>query len=161
MGEDFGIIVPIIIFAIISILASVGSAAARKKQAEAKQADQARRVTKTKTETTSRPLKPENKAFYNPYTVDTSRVAKPTINTGEDDKKTGHAMGQAEEIEPIVGSLGEVKTEGCFEHEAFRFIANDKLEDGSELAFDYNKIAAAIVFGSVFSDPVGTKETKY
>ncbi|MDD4832205.1 MAG: hypothetical protein PHI78_00835 [Clostridia bacterium] len=160
MGEDFGIFVPIIIFAIISILASVGSAAARKKQAEAKHADQARRINKVKTETASRPTRPENKS-YNTYEVDTSRVAKPTINLGEDKDLAGHAIGEAEAIEPIVGSLGEVKTEGCFEHASFRYILSDKPAGEVESSFDYNKVAAAIVFGSVFSEPVGNKDTKY
>ncbi|HPG92365.1 MAG TPA: hypothetical protein PK675_03035 [Clostridia bacterium] len=160
MGEDFGIFVPIIIFAITSILAAVGSSAARKRQAEAKQADQTHRIARTKPETASRPTRPENKAF-NTYKVDTSRIAKPTINIEEDDKKSGHAMGEAEPIDPIVGSLGEVKTEGCFEHEAFRFISVDTNEGDGKTVYDYDKIAAAIVFGSVFSEPVGSKETKF
>lgn len=160
MGEDFGIFVPIIIFAITTILAMIGSSAAKKRQAEAKQADQAHRITRTKPETASRPARPENKS-YTTYKVDTSRVAKPTINIDEVDDKSGHAMGEAETVDPIVGSLGEVKSEGCFEHESFRFISVNTAETDGKPTYDYDKITAAIVFGSVFSEPVGNKEAKF
>lgn len=73
----------------------------------------------------------------------------------------GHATGgKTEKVEPIVGSLGEHNDEGCGEHASLRFITTESTDE-SEPTLDYEKIAAAMIFGSVLSQPKGDENLKH
>lgn len=108
----------------------------------------------------ARPAPKAADIFQNPAARYERPKAAPTITVPSSKPAPGHAIGgKVETVPSIVGSLGEHNDEGCNEHANVRFLATEPDEEG-ETKPDYDKIAAAIVFGSVLAQPKGD-DTKY
>lgn len=71
-----------------------------------------------------------------------------------------HGGGDAyEEVEPIVGSLGNVSDEGCKELDHIRFITPISYDgDDENVSFDMEKLATAMILGSALSEPKGFRK---
>ncbi len=62
--------------------------------------------------------------------------------------------GSEEHYEEIVGSLGEVKDEGCADLDGVRFIAHDVAYDNVENERrDYSDVVQAMVIGEILNEP--------
>lgn len=65
-----------------------------------------------------------------------------------------HYGGSDEEhYDEIVGSLGEVDDEGCFDLSGVRLIAHDIAYESDKHGRDYTKVAQSIVIGDVLNNP--------
>ncbi len=78
----------------------------------------------------------------------TSTINFDTVDTHE------HHAEEVENYDKIVGSLGDVSTEGCIELDGLRTICNDKNYNGdTEQKFDLSKVAQAMVYGEILDNP--------
>ncbi|MBQ7915084.1 MAG: hypothetical protein IJ492_02040 [Clostridia bacterium] len=76
----------------------------------------------------------------------------PTVHpVGSDHDHVGQ---QTEQYDEIIGSLGDVSTEGCDELSGVRLIAHDlAYAPERENSVDYDKVARAMVLGEVLNSP--------
>lgn len=149
--DFFGVIVPVLF-----VFLTLGAAAYEKKR----RTDKRNNIEDT-------PEKAQNSFEHNfkkqndKRAKDIDAAKKRDVNSAaariEERHKAGHEMGDVvEEVKPYSGSLGGASTEGCNDHPTLRFISKE-VEVDEEPAFDYDKIAMAIVLGDVFANPVGDK----
>ena len=141
MEDSFSIIFPIIwiIGVALSIVAAVSKAKKTKEEQESRARYAAQKAQPTTSSKQSQAKKP---------TKQTS-----TINCeGEHDHE--HHGEEMESYDKIVGSLGDVSTEGCVELDGLRLVCNDENYNGTtEQRYDLAKVAQAMVYGEILGEP--------
>lgn len=102
--------------------------------------------------------KREEFSRFSNKTTSTLTLTAPSVKSSFEQVHDGHYHGsgddETEYREDIVGSLGENYDEGCPALINTRILTKTgEGDENKEKTFDYDQIAAAIVFGSVFSQP--------
>ena len=144
MEDSFSIIFPIIW--IIGVALSIGAAVSKAKKAKEEQERKAQQVLvarKAQPSTTNRKQSQAKKP-----TKQTSTINFEAVDTHE------HHAEDVESYDKIVGSLGDVSTEGCVELDGLRLICNDQNYNANDAqAFDLSKVAQAMVYGEILGEP--------
>ncbi len=142
---DFSPILVIVVFAsIVLSIVKVATMLDKKAKQQAKESTKLQQQVQQQKAKKLQPTKQQPKAK--------STVAMPTVQFDGDHNHVGDSI---EQYEPISGSLGQVRDEGCVEMDGFRLIANDDNFDAEsgETNFNLNKVAQAIVLGEILDKP--------
>ena len=80
---------------------------------------------------------------------------KPTTAPAQTTADSHSHMGTVESYDPIVGSLGDVSTEGCSELSGVRLIVNDLMYETEDHQKSYNldAIRKSIILGEILNNP--------
>lgn len=144
MEDSASILFPIIW--VVGLVLSIGAAISKAKKAKEEQEKQAQRAAEVR--------KPKPKPAPSTAKQGKTQPVKQTSSINFADDAHQHHSETVEDYDKIVGSLGDVSTEGCIELDGLRLICNDQnYNTNDEQSFDLSKVAQAMIYGEILGEP--------